>query len=413
MATVEVELRNYQKRKTKIVKGKKIVTFETDGLQPLVLRITIGKQVTRKNTGLYIRAAEWDAAKRRVNRKHSQWTRINDALDVLCKEAEGIKADIIKARQQVTGKAVMSKIFATHDFYEAVEGYQQSLTAEQAGSRANFRAMVSRLKAFAPSLSVEEITPDFLEAFRKHLRTGGRVDKEGKPKGFSPNTITGTLSLIRTVLNTLNLKGEDPFKQVTIGGYQAAKADALSVEDIEKLRAYEPKDESEQLAVDAFLFSFYAAGMRSADVLQLRWSSIKGGRIIYEQNKKLHQGAGALSIPLNAVTTEILSRYDHGRPTVFGLVKTFGGSAAAIRERMTAQHRILRTLKKVAEACGIEKALTFKLARTSFGRIANEVSGRNVYGIQQAMGHSNVKTTEIYLGSDVRAVDELLGVVYA
>lgn len=45
MATAEVELRNYKRK---------------NGLQPLVLRVTAGSVVSRKNTGLYIKEAEWD-----------------------------------------------------------------------------------------------------------------------------------------------------------------------------------------------------------------------------------------------------------------------------------------------------------------------------------------------------------------
>lgn len=43
MATVEVELRNYERK---------------NGLRPLVLRITAGCKVSRKNTGLFIKENE-------------------------------------------------------------------------------------------------------------------------------------------------------------------------------------------------------------------------------------------------------------------------------------------------------------------------------------------------------------------
>lgn len=402
MATVEIELRGYKKRKTKIVDGKKVIIEQVDGLQPLVLRVTSGKVVTRKNTGLYIRAAEWDPNKRRVNRKHSSWSRLNDALDVLCKEAEGVKADLIKSKQRVTGKAVMAKVFAITDFYEAVEAHCRSLSSEQAGTRNNFGVMAARLKKYAPSLAVEDITPELIEGFKAHLTR----------EKYAYNTIIVTLSSMRTIVNTLELKGRNPFDRVTVGTYRAAKVETLDMADIEKLRAFEPRTPGERLAKDAFLFSFYAAGMRSADVLGLRWDSIKGDRIIYAQNKKLHRGAEALSIPLNDVTREILSRYERTADTVFDVLEVIGGSKAAILSRMRAQHLVLRRLEDIGKAAKIKKKINFKLARTTFGRIANEVSGRNVYGIQQAMGHSNVRTTEIYLGSDVRAVDELLGVVY-
>lgn len=413
MATVEIELRNYRKRKTKVVDGKKVVTEVAGGLQPLVLRVTSGKQVTRKNTGLYIKAAEWDPFKRRVNRKHSEWARLNDALDVLVREAEGAKADLIKSRQHVSGKAVMAKVFAVTDFYDAVTAHLRTLNKDQTTTADNFRAMSDRLKAYRPALSVEEVTPALIEGFKAHLLTRGNLDAEGKPCGYAHNTVVHTLSLMRKILNTVDLKNGNPFDKVVVGTFTPAKVKELDKADIEKLRAYSPRTHGERVALDTFLFSFYAAGMRSSDVLKLKWASIAGDRIIYEQGKKLHQGAAALSIPLNDVTREILSRYDRSTESVFNLLHHLeGGSPKAVRERKSAQRWIAINLISAAKAAGVDKSISFKLARTSFARIANETSGRNIYGIQQTMGHSNVRTTEIYLGTDTRAVDELLGVVY-
>lgn len=397
MATVEIELRKYLKR---------------NGTAPLVLRVTSGARVSRKNTGLYILPSQWDAAKRRVNRKHAEFARLNDALDVLVREAEGAKADLIKARQPVTGSAVMSAVFSTRDFYAAAVRLRDSFGPAQIGHKRNYDVMIARLKAFAPELTIEDITPEFLKAFRAHLAARGKRDTLEEQVGLSHNSIVDTLAKMKAVLNTVSLKGEHPFKRFTVGTVQAARVEGLEMADIQKLRRYLPRDEGEQIAKDTFLFSFYAAGMRSADVLQLRWAAVKGDRITYEQSKKQHRNAAALSIPLNPVTSEILSRYPRDRETVFGLVELARGPKAIARQRATAQERIRAALDRIAKACGIEKEVTFKLARTSFSRIANEASGRNVYGIQQAMGHSNVRTTEIYLGSDSRAVDELLRVVY-
>jgi len=84
------------------------------------------------------------------------------------------------------------------------------------------------------------------------------------------------------------------------------------------------------IAKDAFLFSFYAAGMRSSDVLQLRWSDIKEDRIIYSQQKKADSDGAELSIPLNQFTRDILERYDRSTPTVFNVLDLSGGTKAVV-----------------------------------------------------------------------------------
>lgn len=401
MATVEIELRNYKRG---------------NGLQPLVLRVTAGKVVSRKNTGLYIKESEWDANKRRVNRKHPHWARLNDALDVLVKEAESFKADAIRDRQPVNPAEVNAKVFATTDFYEAVDKKIASFSEDQGNSADKYRKMVRHLKNFAPTLLVEEITPAFLSKFKIYLETKGKEVKDQagtKRVGLAHNTIVTTLSCVRAVINTLDLKGANPFDKSTVGTWRKGKSEGLDIDDIRRLRTYIPSGRWDSLAKDTFLFSFYAAGMRSGDVLDLAWSEIKKDRIIYDQGKKKNAEDEDISVPLNDVTREILSRYDRSTPTVFNLTKTPGGGRLAVNERKQIQAEINRFLKIIAQRVGITKSIQFKLARKSFATIANEMSQyAKVYSIQQAMGHSKISTTEIYLGNDNKAIDELCRVVY-
>jgi site-specific recombinase XerD len=415
MATVEIELRKYAKYKMKTVDGKKVKVELTDSPMPLVLRITSGKKISRKNTGLYIKATEWDEKKRRVNRKHSEHQRLNDALDALVKEAEGLKADVIKERQVIVPSRIMDAVFAVTDFYELAERRKKYFQAQNKHNTAkNYQGMISRLKEYAPALSVEEITPQFLEGFRAFL------SNPQKPNGpvSKHNTIVAHLSKIAAVLNSTDLKTANPFKKVKRGTFQRANTTKLYIEDIEKVKRYIPNGYWEGIAKDTFLFSFYAAGMSSKDVLLLQWEDIRRQRIEFGRRKVAGSTGVQLSIPLNAVTEGILSRYDPGTSTVFNLVsfvedgKGSENSYEANKEREKIQASINRALKSISLNSGVGKRITFKDARTAFAQIANEASQRNVYGIQQAMGHSKISTTEIYLGADARAVDELLAAVY-
>lgn len=400
MATVDIELRKYTR---------------SDGTQPLVLRITAGNKVSRKNTGLYVKAAEWDAKRREVNRKNPNFARLNDALKALKDEAEATKADAIKARRAVVPSAIIDSIFATTDFYELTEARILQFRKENKNFTAsNYSSMLSVLRKYvsvtynSDKLAVEEITTKFVEDYRQYLKGLGRKH----------NTIVNNLSKLAAVLNSCDLKGANPFANTSRGTYKKAAPKPLRMEDIEALRRYIPSTYWEGIAKDAFLFSFYAAGMSSKDILLLSWEDIQHGRIEFGRRKVADTSGVQLSIPLNAVTSAILSKYDRSTTTVFNLVKILPdgkgseNSVAANRERSVVQALINRSLKNIALNSSIKKTFSFKDARTAFARIANEASGRNVYGIQQALGHSKIGTTEIYLGDDRRAVDELLAMVY-
>jgi integrase len=414
MATVEFELRTYKKYKTREINGKKVKEEIKDAPMPIVLRVTSGAKVSRKNTGLYVRADQWDPKKRQVNRKHSEWSRLNDALDVLMREAEGLKADAIKAREAVVPAKIIGAVFGSTDFYELAEQRKKQFQAQNKHNTAkNYQGMITRLKEYAPALSVEEITPQFLEGFRTYLST------PQKPNGSvsKHNTIVAHLSKIAAVLNNADVLN-NPFQKIKRGTFQRARTAPLYLEDIDKIRRYIPNGYWEGVAKDTFLFSFYAAGMSSKDVLLLQWEDIRRQRIEFGRRKVAESTGVQLSIPLNTVTEGILSRYDRGTLTIFNLVsfvedgKGSENSYEANKEREKIQASINRALKSISLNSGIGKKITFKDARTAFAQIANEASQRNVYGIQQAMGHSKISTTEIYLGADSRAVDELLKTVY-
>jgi integrase len=207
----------------------------------------------------------------------------------------------------------------------------------------------------------------------------------------------------------------NPFDKFTVGTYEASDKEPLSAEDITKLWNYKPVNPSEKLARDTFLFSYYAAGMRSSDVLLLEWDEITPRYIIYTQGKKEHRGGAKLRIPMNSFLDTIIKGYEQGTETIFDVVpaRTDKNFLDVKRKIESKQAVINRYLKLIAQKVGITKHIMFKLARTTFADIANKKTNRDIYGIQQSLGHSKISTTEIYLGKDQSAIDELLKKVYS
>lgn len=58
----------------------------------------------------------------------------------------------------MTGRDIITKVFATHDFYEAAAQKRDSFDDDQSGSARVYDIMMDRLRAFAPKLAVEGIT---------------------------------------------------------------------------------------------------------------------------------------------------------------------------------------------------------------------------------------------------------------
>lgn len=372
---------------------------------PIVLRVISNRVIKRKTTGIRVEKKYWDKDKSKIKSSHVNSVEYNSILSDILNKAAVSHAVKMKSNINVSGAEIIKDIFQTHDFKQLIQNKIDLLNnPETFRTRKKYITLKNLIDSFHPTqLDIESIDADFVNGFKKWLISEGKTH----------NTVVNRVGSLRSVFNDAGLKLPSPFneKNVTVGSFRASEDEPLTPEEIKLLWDYTSKIKTECEARDMFLFSFYTAGMRANDVLLLYWSEISAKEITYRPDKVRKTTAIKLTIPLNKYSKEILSRYEKGTPTVFNKIKNLEG-IACLKEIESRLSIINASLKIIALKLGIQKILKFKLARTTFAAIANKNSGRNVYGIKQAMGHSKISTTEIYLGNDTSAIGELLKKVY-
>jgi integrase len=135
-------------------------------------------------------------------------------------------------------------------------------------------------------------------------------------------------------------------------------------------------------------------GMNFADMAYLEKSDIENGRIKYRRRKtgKLYD------IKITPPLEKILLHYIQQNPDsrfVFPILKRV---EPALREKdiQWARKRYNKKLKVLATLCGIESNLTSYVSRHSF---ATQAMRHDIplAAISTMLGHSSLKTTEIYL----------------
>lgn len=151
-------------------------------------------------------------------------------------------------------------------------------------------------------------------------------------------------------------------------------------------------------ALDLFLFSFHACGLRISDIVTLEWRHIDRTKKIL--SKVLVKTRVRLSIPLSAPALEILDRWKKRNPGsrfVFGLLppdfvfRDDGSLEKAIDHR----NRTLRaTLNAVGRKLGFPFPLGMHVARHTFAVKALNASRLDVHLISRLLGHSSVTITE-------------------
>ena len=145
-----------------------------------------------------------------------------------------------------------------------------------------------------------------------------------------------------------------------------------------------------------FVASYMMYGMNFTDMAYLQPSDIKDGRIQYRRKKT----SKVYDIKLTKNLESILNYYiknNAGTEFIFPIIKR-EESALQYKDIMWARKVYNIKLNALAKLCGIEKNLTSYVSRHSFATQAmlQEVP---LNAISTMLGHSSLKTTEVYLKS--------------
>lgn len=299
--------------------------------------------------------------------------------------------------------------------------------------------LINKLDAFRkkrrmPDITIDDLTVDLLTRFDNFLH---KWENEREPgKLLHPNTIEVQFNILRTLIHRAIEVGimeasKDPFLVFKYKGVKTVK-EKLSEEEMNRIIALELEPGSLIWhCKNYFLFSYYCAGIRAADLIQLRWRNVtESGRLHYQMGKN-HKDR---DLVLVEQALEILSYYHSEDVTpddyIFPLLDSKDPYAKFVtqadKDRMKPDMRhqlykhisaknalINKYLKKIAEKAEVTTNLTMHISRHAFAHIAQE-AGAESSAIKNILGHSNLATTERYMGSfDTTKTDNTLRSLFA
>lgn len=299
--------------------------------------------------------------------------------------------------------------------------------------------LINKLDAFRkkrrmPDITIDDLTVDLLTRFDNFLH---KWENEREPgKLLHPNTIEVQFNILRTLIHRAIEVGimeasKDPFLVFKYKGVKTVK-EKLSEEEMNRIIALELEPGSLIWhCKNYFLFSYYCAGIRAADLIQLRWRNVtESGRLHYQMGKN-HKDR---DLVLVEQALEILSYYHSEDVTpddyIFPLLDNEAPFAKFVtqadKDRMKPDMRhqlykhisaknalINKYLKKIAEKAEVTTNLTMHISRHAFAHIAQE-AGAESSAIKNILGHSNLATTERYMGSfDTTKTDNTLRSLFA
>lgn len=194
----------------------------------------------------------------------------------------------------------------------------------------------------------------------------------------------------------------DPFMGFNMA-LREVEREALTVKELERMTVKTFATERLSQVRDIFLFSCFT-GLAYADLQKLKRSeiSIDGGKWIFTRRQKTDT---ASRIPLLPVAQQILDKYlDH--PLCLKNDKVLP---------ILSNQKMNQYLKEIADACQIDKYLTFHIARHTFATTIRLSNGVPIETVSKMLGHRNLKTTQHYakildrkVSNDMQALKERL-----
>lgn len=379
-----------------------------DGTAPVYLRITANRKSRYKATGVYVEPKHWNPNRQEVRASHDIADALNAKLRDTLNEARehALDAPNAQAVQQKLNGAGGSLTGYFQRFIDRLDAKGKLWEWKK------YRVTLGKLReCLGTDLAWRDVDRDALTRFERFLR---------EQKKNNPNTIRKELTRTRRVYKEAIREGviapsDDPFLLYQKPKAQKVERRKLSPEEIGKLESVGVGEgltpgTFDEAARDAFVFSYYAAGMRFGDVARLKASEVADGRASYRMLKT----GTPVSVPLPPPAVRIAQRYAESAESRGGYLFPFlepgdERDGVHLRRRINSKNSQANTsLKRVAEKAGVEPVgLSFHVSRHSFADYARRQGG-DLYAISKALGHSTLQITEGYLRSfDRDAVDSL------
>ena len=365
------------------------------GLVPIFQRVTVNGQRIEKSTGKYIHPELWSSEGTKVKGKTDQARSINNHLDKLLNNVSEAEKDLFVHRKEVnyvnmkmilTGKEEKERtivpIFQEHN--DRIQALVPTGEFAQ-GTVERYKTTLNHFKSFLESkfkiadIAIDKMDYAFIMDFDFFLRT---------QRSCKNNTSIKYIKNFQKIFN-ICLDNEwltkDYFKKYkpkpTI-----VDRDYLTEPELHEVQSKKFVTPRLILVRDIFLFSCYT-GLAYVDVQNLTPSNISigidGSKWIFTNREKTD---GPSNIPLLPIVEEIIEKYKN-HPKAVNKNRVMP---------ILSNQRMNSYLKEIADVCGINKELTFHIARHTFATTVTLSNGVPIETVSKMLGHRSLKSTQIY-----------------
>lgn len=305
---------------------------------------------------------------------HAQQGVMNERIRMITNKAEGYINDILKSGRDFsidTFKEYISASSNDNDGATFLNFMEKQIEAQDTreSTKVIHRQVLRFLKKWGRIKSFEDLTVENVIAWHK---VAVSVSKTGS---FSVNRDRVLRRYTKLAYN-MNLLSEDPYNRWNIPSYTPADTHRyISLEDVEKIRRLVLEKPNESSARDLFLFQFNT-GMAYIDTQNFDTKHIASTGSLKSYEGKRVKTSHQFYVPLTREAIDILERYGGVPPKL---------TNSAYRH----------ALYKIGEKAGLSVRLSSHKARHTFAVMCIN-KGMPIEVLAKILGHTNIKTTQIY-----------------
>jgi len=361
------------------------------GRVPILMQLTIGQQTCHISTKQNILPEKWGDGKPIGHTREDQ--AITAVLEEIRTKAynkflqlqgQNINVTPERLKQALLGKDQVQPRGYVEIFDQWLVEYSKMVGITTSKRTLDKYILVrNRLQDYIASqlgvkdISLEEVTPKFLSNFDNYLRVEYNMANNHAMK------IRQKLRTIYKVAIDNGWVSKNPFSTVKIH-FDPVERDVLTKSELAALIQTDMDIDRLEKMRDVFVFACFT-GLAHCDVAGLTKENIitdEAGQVWLKTHRQ--KTSEAVDIPLLEIPQLIIKKYQGMKELKGKLLPTLTNSCSNLY------------LKEVAVRCGINKTLTFHMARHTFATTVTLSNGVPIESVAKMLGHRNIRTTQIY-----------------
>lgn len=361
------------------------------GRVPILMQLTIGQQTCHISTKQNILPEKWGDGKPIGHTREDQ--AITAVLEEIRTKAynkflqlqgQNINVTPERLKQALLGKDQVQPRGYVEIFDQWLVEYSKMVGITTSKRTLDKYILVrNRLQDYIASqlgvkdISLEEVTPKFLSNFDNYLRVEYNMANNHAMK------IRQKLRTIYKVAIDNGWVSKNPFSTVKIH-FDPVERDVLTKSELTALIQTDMLFDRLEKMRDIFVFACFT-GLAHCDVAGLTKENIitdEAGQVWLKTHRQ--KTSEVVDIPLLEIPQLIIKKYQGMKELNGKLLPTLTNSCSNLY------------LKEVAVRCGINKTLTFHMARHTFATTVTLSNGVPIESVAKMLGHRNIRTTQIY-----------------